>query len=1823
MSSQSKGVVRKTSIGRRRKQSDENVANLAHTQIPKDLGVNVSEAVARFNNSNTVLEASSPNSVVVHHFIHIPSQTQPGIQSPKKSAEIPAPPSSTLPIAKLRSAPRSRRPHEDSKSLKEQNDPVQHSIIQSDTPITLTSSEEKLSTIFETFKAVLRNYSDSAQSTTKNASISNTDIPTINIHPDPVTASKYRPYPGPLTITNTPFPTNSHPPSPKEPHEPEEHTAFNLRYALSLLSVPYFALLAVEISVNVIPVGFRILVVWLARSANATKIAVYTAIIYVRRILIDPVVRNRHTIAFVLIVVILRITRIWERLTQIPAIKKADLSEEANVQDLREKERFERRLNITDIDYSQHPIQQPLFLKTPLFDARSLSVIVESQRSYFANGNWLSRLPSQLAEMDPAVNRPARRSDGSQRAFSTLPSRNIPTPIPTISPNFTNKQYDTKVVDSSTSISPKFQSKQYDKTMVDSPTSISPETELDKENEDLSGSQKLSEDLQTSQILSEDSHINSASKEETLIYVQESIPEVTTIVIQDHQQIMETENFEAPTLLSDESTITLTYQVQEETNNLEIDSEVIELRNEEIKDEPEVTFTLLSENSQIVEEEEVKTEQAAPLQEEISDNEMINDAEADEKVDEYIQALQNAGVVIPKTPPMITETSSNEAEEEEPIEISVRASTIITKKLPNISPSSIMESSSPEGPSPARWIEKKPSLTRKKSVKLSQKKSRAFGNNEEPSIDSTESGVYSLQTSPEVPKKDTKWKSELVLSPEQIEQFEFEPERPSTPLSAPSNSQPMSRQTTPPPFSPSNSRPAVETRWNLSGRNLTQFPPPNLPPQESSQSHFGFGHVQYFTHSSSNDLIPPIITLSSLTSVTHLDLSGNLILRLSENVIAQMTRLVSLNVSNNGLEALPANIGLLRDLKELNAGSNSITSIPVELSNAINLEILDLRSNDIRYLHPSLFARMTKLRAINLSSNPIRYLPPSLGLLKDSLRILLLDQKELESSYSKAFGPYFEALNECVFRLERENGSANASMTTTINERSKSFTKSKSRSQSQSRGEKVGSLSFDMLRQDQNLAMNSYSETNLLDKKKNRLSIGSTEIFDVIADRGRELFGDLQDTKTWAAQQFGRDPNGESRNLSRSLSNKRSFVLESRLSFDSQSTRTLSTRTISALDTFNVAFTATQGPLQRILAFHRDMYDLDPRVQSSMMIKKPQRRNTEDDEFVPSVNLDDNGLTEEEKAKKMEKMKKKQTPERRNAITAEILSTEQTYVKNLQSLADMYVNPIQTGSSEVGIPSQDASLLFSNVHSILMFHQQHLLPKLEAGVSIGAVFREFAVYLKMYSLYYNNFDTANQYVSQIEILAGTVDSISSSISPTTPTASNDLATTTVQRNGKQVAKKFRNYMRKMKQDPRHITQINLQSFLILPVQRLPRYKLLLDELLSATPDNHPDYEDLRVAAEEVKKRVLECNEKKRASEEREKGLGVISKIKTRDVSAGIVEKLRVVPEGRKFVREFVARVVKVVEVSTGSLHSFGGSAQDFETTNSELKKLYQEGTRDRIAVSDSQITLGGIEPNADSSAALERRSSDNRYNEKNILFAANLKKDRYSTVFMGPLTETRFLGRKDEDERTRESRLLQEASKEAISSAKENRLILKENIDVLSSSNSIRSFKPGSNLSDNISICSSYLVGGDAVTVYGLSRTSGREFRFFLFSDLVCWCKLKPDTDNEYELVRVISLALRYNVSEQVKSKQSQAEQYRWPAEIMEVYSTEDSNISNSAVSFGLWTTNSKSSTSSGNNNGTREAVARVADDECVVYIRGEYSEVMSIVDAINACAAV
>lgn len=61
--------------------------------------------------------------------------------------------------------------------------------------------------------------------------------------------------------------------------------------------------------------------------------------------------------------------------------------------------------------------------------------------------------------------------------------------------------------------------------------------------------------------------------------------------------------------------------------------------------------------------------------------------------------------------------------------------------------------------------------------------------------------------------------------------------------------------------------------------------------------------------------------------------------------------------------------------------------------------------------------------------------------------------------------------------------------------------------------------------------------------------------------------------------------------------------------------------------------------------------------------------------------------------------------------------------------------------------------------------------------------------------------------------------------------------------------------------------LGFQGFLLAPVQRIPRYKLLLEDLLKHTEPEHPDFENLRKALKSIQQVASFVNEMIREHEQ--------------------------------------------------------------------------------------------------------------------------------------------------------------------------------------------------------------------------------------------------------------------------------------------------------------------------------------------------------------------
>ncbi|TPX70678.1 hypothetical protein SpCBS45565_g01668 [Spizellomyces sp. 'palustris'] len=754
---------------------------------------------------------------------------------------------------------------------------------------------------------------------------------------------------------------------------------------------------------------------------------------------------------------------------------------------------------------------------------------------------------------------------------------------------------------------------------------------------------------------------------------------------------------------------------------------------------------------------------------------------------------------------------------------------------------------------------------------------------------------------------------------------------------------PLPRSTSAPPPEGDDAKPPLRTRISADTIRLASVDVlptilADLDTDSMADGEFGFLRLpilagefditSYFLDLSRKELVGfPSTVQVNLANLTHLYLDRNRLIEFPTIVINEMPKLLVLNLTGNQLERIPNDIANLCQLRELYLAENAIFDVGHGIGKLRKLEVLDLSRNRITNLPFSLFKHTESLECVDLSHNHLRFLPPSLGLLHRTLKGLFLMDNPLEPTFAR--GIVQTLLNVDV-------DAAKAAMEANTADRAAEAER--------------------MLRRI--YAMNT--------EKGNRLSYGSlfsNKSTSMMGDDGDREGDDVDSRKRlpsadsgvgWAKRTGDPNESPEAYPLIRSVTDSSIVSGYSEYLPPARFGSRLSTEfSYSLIEEYARPIRLrceghSEKALQRLLSFLRDVHDLDPN-SAHHQVQETQPYTSSfgslADEQVPSV-----------------KPPSTTTPERRARVIAEMVATEKTYVRELQNLVELYMNRMQ---KEQWLSQRDMDALFGNVKSILMIHRDHLLPDLikksnQHSQPIGSVFLAIAPFLKMYSQYYNNFDTANTYLSQLEAFATSPSTPFSSASgspyQSSPNASSRMSsgaslgsvsigpTPTPFALKKPILKKIRHFLRHVKEHPQH-TQMSLQAFLILPVQRLPRYKLLLEQLLACTGEDHSDYEPLTRATEEIRKRVMECNENKRAAEETERGLAIMSRIHAVEGVYGW-ERVRRYAQGRRFIREGKVRVVKVVEHIGGSSRWDEVGLSKSAATGGVIEHWFGDGTDD-------------------------------------------------------------------------------------------------------------------------------------------------------------------------------------------------------------------------------------------------------------------------------------
>lgn len=219
--------------------------------------------------------------------------------------------------------------------------------------------------------------------------------------------------------------------------------------------------------------------------------------------------------------------------------------------------------------------------------------------------------------------------------------------------------------------------------------------------------------------------------------------------------------------------------------------------------------------------------------------------------------------------------------------------------------------------------------------------------------------------------------------------------------------------------------------------------------------------------------------------------------------------------------------------------------------------------------------------------------------------------------------------------------------------------------------------------------------------------------------------------------------------------------------------------------------------------------------------------------------------------------------DKRQEILQEVVDTEESYFSDLGVLMKVFLEPIR---KQELLTKQQISSVFANLEAIYPVNEGMLaaLRELQEGkaeTSIGEIFVERSVLFKLYAVY-----CSNQPNIRDRILAL-----------------------------KKELPEFDDFLKKQFRRP-ECRKLDLEAFLIKPLQRLCKYPLLIKELLKNTGSDHPEFAVLHQARTEISAIVTKVNERVRQVENLNKLIAITKEVE----EANSVE---IVVHNRAFVHE--------------------------------------------------------------------------------------------------------------------------------------------------------------------------------------------------------------------------------------------------------------------------------------------------------------------------------
>lgn len=232
---------------------------------------------------------------------------------------------------------------------------------------------------------------------------------------------------------------------------------------------------------------------------------------------------------------------------------------------------------------------------------------------------------------------------------------------------------------------------------------------------------------------------------------------------------------------------------------------------------------------------------------------------------------------------------------------------------------------------------------------------------------------------------------------------------------------------------------------------------------------------------------------------------------------------------------------------------------------------------------------------------------------------------------------------------------------------------------------------------------------------------------------------------------------------------------------------------------------------------------------------KTEKAKTHGGKFYCKWSEDVNTTTKdqnmEEKEKEVLQKDEDSAEQKLYKIANELLQTERAYVARLHLLDKVFCTKLTEEAHRGSFPPEVIKNTFSNISSIYSFHSQFLLPDLEKCISqggdspgLGSILLQHAPFMRMYADYVRNFDKSMNLV----------------------------------RTWSERSTAFRTIIQDI-QCQEVCGSLTLQHHMLEPVQRLPRYELLLRDYLRKLPEDHPDYQPAQKSLQAISLATVHSN----------------------------------------------------------------------------------------------------------------------------------------------------------------------------------------------------------------------------------------------------------------------------------------------------------------------------------------------------------------------------